>query len=60
MAAIICLGTAVHDLVFAVPEIPARPRKVTASGYATSGGGMAATAAVAAAHLGAMRRTGGD
>ncbi|MEO5766023.1 MAG: PfkB family carbohydrate kinase, partial [Casimicrobiaceae bacterium] len=52
MAAIICLGTAVHDLVFAVREIPARPRKLTATGYTTSGGGMAATAAVAAARLG--------
>lgn len=51
-AAIICLGTAVHDLVFTVPEIPAHPRKVTATGHATSGGGMAGTAAVAAARLG--------
>ncbi|MEO5700819.1 MAG: PfkB family carbohydrate kinase [Casimicrobiaceae bacterium] len=52
MAAIISLGIAVHDLVFAIPEIPTRPRKVTATRFTAYGGGMAATAAVAAARLG--------
>ncbi|MEP7206271.1 MAG: PfkB family carbohydrate kinase [Casimicrobiaceae bacterium] len=52
MAAIISLGIAVHDLVFAIPEIPTRPRKVTATSHTAYGGGMAATAAVAAARLG--------
>ena len=52
MAAVICLGIAVQDCVFSVPEIPGSPRKVTASDFRISGGGMAATAAVASARLG--------
>lgn len=52
MAAIICLGIAVRDLVFRVPTLPTQPGKITASGLAPRGGGMAATAAVAAAALG--------
>ena len=52
MAAIICLGMAVRDLVFAVPELPPVPRKLTATALYKRGGGMAATAANAAAMLG--------
>jgi sulfofructose kinase len=52
MAAIICLGMAVRDLVFEVPELPPAPQKLTASSFRRRGGGMAATAAVAAAALG--------
>jgi len=52
MAAIICLGIVVRDMVFRVPELPAQPRKITASSMHSRGGGMAATAAVAAAALG--------
>ena len=52
MAAIICLGMAVRDLVFAVPALPPVPRKLTATTLYKRGGGMAATAANAAAMLG--------
>ena len=52
MAAIICLGIAVRDLVFAVPALPPVPQKLSASALFRRGGGMAATAAVAAAALG--------
>ncbi len=53
MPNIICLGIAVRDLVFEVPSLPSVPRKLTARGFHQNGGGMAATAAVAAAALGA-------
>lgn len=52
MASIICLGIAVRDLVFQVPSLPPRPGKLTASSLLREGGGMAASAAVAAARLG--------
>lgn len=52
MAALICLGIAVRDLVFRLPALPRQPGKYTAAGFAPRGGGMAATAAVAAAALG--------
>lgn len=52
-AAVVCLGIAVRDLVFRVPELPGRPVKLTARSLHTEGGGMAASAAVAAAALGA-------
>ena len=51
-ARVIALGIAVLDLVWEIPEIPAVPIKVTASGQRESGGGMAATAAAAIAALG--------
>ncbi len=53
MSRIVCLGMAVRDLVFEVPRLPAVPQKLTASAMHLRGGGMAATAAVAAAALGA-------
>ena len=52
MAAIICLGIAVRDLVFAVPALPPVPQKLTATAFQPRCGGMAATASVAAAALG--------
>ena len=52
MAAIVCLGIAVWDLVFAVPHLPPQPQKLTASSLSRGGGGMAASAAAAAARLG--------
>ena len=52
MAAIICLGIAVRDFVFSVPSLPPTPQKLTASAMRKSSGGMAATAAIAAASLG--------
>lgn len=52
MAAIICLGIAVRDLVFEVPRLPLRAQKIRAAAFAAHGGGMAATAAVTAAALG--------
>lgn len=47
---------AVRDLVFAVPALPPVPGKLTASSLFKRGGGMAATAAVAAAALGGTVR----
>ena len=52
MAHIICLGMAVRDLIFTVPVLPSTAHKVTATSLMRSGGGMAATAAVAAASFG--------
>jgi sulfofructose kinase len=52
MAAIVCLGIVVRDLVFAVPALPPRPVKLTAKSLRVEGGGMAASAAVTAASLG--------
>jgi sulfofructose kinase len=52
LAAIVCLGIVVRDFVFAVPSLPLQSQKTTASAFHRLGGGMAATAAVAAAALG--------
>lgn len=52
MAKVVCLGIAVHDWLFSVAQIPATPRKLTASDWRSAGGGMAGTAAVTAARLG--------
>jgi len=49
---LVCCGSAVLDHVFDVIAIPDHPTKVPASRYRQSGGGMAATGAVAAAALG--------
>jgi sulfofructose kinase len=54
MAAIVCLGIAVRDLVFRVPALPAQPQKLTAHQLHRVGGGMSASASVAAARLGAQ------
>lgn len=52
MAAIVCLGIAVRDLVFRVPQLPTQAQKLTASSLRREGGGMSASAAAAAARLG--------
>ncbi|WP_457940376.1 PfkB family carbohydrate kinase [Mesorhizobium sp. 10J20-29] len=49
---VICCGSAVVDHVFDVAVIPESAMKVPASRYRESGGGIAATAAVAVAALG--------
>lgn len=54
MASIICLGIAVRDLVFRVATLPAQPQKLTAHSLLRVGGGMSASASVAAARLGAQ------
>ena len=50
---IICVGHTAFDRVFRVERIVAPPAKIAASAYLELGGGMAANAAVAIAHLGA-------
>lgn len=52
MSRLVCLGILVKDIVFRVPSIPATPQKLTCSAMRTQFGGMAATAAAAAAALG--------
>lgn len=52
MSRLVCLGLLVKDLVFRVPRIPPTPQKLTCSSLRTRFGGMAATAAAAAAALG--------
>jgi len=49
---VVCLGNGVIDRVFEVEAIPPNPVKVVARGFRESGGGIAATAAVAIARLG--------
>jgi sulfofructose kinase len=52
MPTVLCVGHAVQDFVFAVPELPARGEKYRASRFESMGGGPAATAAVTVARLG--------
>jgi sulfofructose kinase len=49
---VVCLGTGVFDRVYRVDRLPAAEGKLLALGYHESGGGIAASAAVAAAALG--------
>ena len=49
---IVCVGTAVHDMVFGVTDLPVGEGKYRATEFASTGGGMAASAAAAIAHLG--------
>ena len=49
---VFCVGIAVLDRVYAVSELPCGPGKQLARGYRETGGGMAATAALAVALLG--------
>lgn len=51
-ARVVCFGIAVADRVYDVERLPAGEGKVTATGYRETGGGIAATAAVAVAALG--------
>jgi len=50
---IICLGVSAFDLIWRVAQLPVGGVKVRAHSLTEAGGGMAATAAVAAARLGA-------
>lgn len=50
---VICLGLTALDATWTVEQLPATGGKTRASSYEERGGGMAATAAVAAARLGA-------
>lgn len=50
--AVICLGLAAQDFTWTVPALPSTMGKHRASGFEISGGGMAASAAVAVAMLG--------
>lgn len=47
-----CVGIATQDHIFAVDRMPDRGTKFRAAGFQASGGGVAATAAVAVARLG--------
>ncbi len=51
-ARVLCLGVAVQDFVFSLPEMPQAAQKYRASDFTVVGGGCAATAAVAVARLG--------
>ena len=50
---LICLGLAALDWIWHVAELPAAGKKARATAFEEAGGGMAATAAVTAARLGA-------
>jgi sulfofructose kinase len=56
MAGVLCVGMCVWDRILAVPDIPARPTKCYARDLTETGGGPAATAAVAIARLGGEAR----
>ncbi|MGI9643628.1 MAG: PfkB family carbohydrate kinase [Acidimicrobiia bacterium] len=56
MTTVTCVGLAVQDFVFSLPERLIEGEKNFAGGLASSGGGPAATAAVAASRLGADAR----
>ncbi len=56
MKRVLCVGHAVQDFVFRVNPLPARAEKYRSSGFASTGGGPAATAAVAIARLGGAAR----
>ena len=50
---IVCVGLATRDAIYSLPEFPTRDGRVIATERVVAGGGPAATAAVAAAKLGA-------
>ncbi|HQT66713.1 MAG TPA: PfkB family carbohydrate kinase [Acetobacteraceae bacterium] len=52
MKRVLCFGIAVFDRIYEVETLPTGDEKYTATGYRESGGGVAATAAVAVARLG--------
>lgn len=53
---VLCVGHAVQDHVYRLPRLPVGGSKNRASGFASVGGGPAATAAVAIARLGGEAR----
>ncbi len=52
MPRVLCVGHAVQDFVFTLDELPRKAEKYRATGFATHGGGPAATAAVTISRLG--------
>lgn len=56
MTTVVCVGHSALDRVFTIDAVVAPPAKLRASGFRESGGGMAANAAVAVAHLGGTAR----
>lgn len=52
MVGVYCVGVAVEDLVFQVETMPTQPEKYLAKDMEVIGGGCAATAAAAIAHMG--------
>ncbi len=52
MTRVLCVGLAGQDFIFSVDNLPSRPEKYRARRMIAAGGGLAATAAVAAARLG--------
>ncbi len=52
MSRVLCVGHAVQDYVFNLPQLPDRGEKYRATEFMTVGGGPAATAAVAIVRLG--------
>ena len=53
---VVCVGHTSLDRVFTIESVPQPPAKLRASSFQESGGGMAANAAVAVAHLGGTAR----
>ncbi|MES2533825.1 MAG: PfkB family carbohydrate kinase [Pseudomonadota bacterium] len=51
-ASVLCVGVAVYDQIFALPEFPATPTKVFCTAFASAAGGPAANAAVTVARQG--------
>lgn len=56
MKRVLCVGHAVQDYVFRVPQLPDRAEKYRSTAFETLGGGPAATAAVAIVRLGGAAR----
>ncbi len=56
MTVVVCVGHTSLDRVFTVESVPQPPAKLRASSFTEPGGGMAANAAVAVAHLGGTAR----
>ncbi len=56
MTTVVCVGHTSLDRIFTIDAVVAPPAKLRASSFAESGGGMAANAAVAVAHLGGTAR----
>lgn len=56
MSLVLCVGHAVQDFIFRVPELPQRAEKYRASSFSSVGGGPAATAAVSVVRLGGTAR----
>jgi sulfofructose kinase len=56
MKRVLCVGHAVQDYVFHLPQLPQRAEKYRADAFACNGGGPAATAAVTIARLGGFAR----